>query len=42
VPARHHVLWHLGKMTLHDLHVPGRPDASGDPPEPPWPGWTGR
>jgi hypothetical protein len=24
---RHHVLWHLGKTTLADLHVPWHPDA---------------
>jgi hypothetical protein len=26
---RHHVLWHLGKTTLADLHVPWHPQASG-------------
>ncbi|HWH28206.1 MAG TPA: DUF222 domain-containing protein, partial [Mycobacteriales bacterium] len=30
---RHHVLWHLGKITLIDMHVPWHPDSSGhDPP----------
>jgi hypothetical protein len=30
---RHHVLWHLGKLTLADLHIPWHPDAAGaDPP----------
>jgi hypothetical protein len=30
---RHHVLWHLGKIALVDLHVPWHPDATGsDPP----------
>jgi hypothetical protein len=30
---RHHVLWHLGKITLPDLHVPWHPDLAGaDPP----------
>jgi len=30
---RHHVLWHLGKITLSDLHVPWHPDSTGsDPP----------
>jgi hypothetical protein len=24
---RHHVLWHLGKILLHELHVPWHPDA---------------
>jgi predicted restriction endonuclease len=30
---RHHVLWHLGKITLYDLHVPWHPDvqATGPP-----------
>ena len=33
---RHHVLWHLGKLQLHQLHVPWLPEqASGaDPPHP--------
>ncbi len=31
---RHHVLWHLGKLTLRDLHVPWHPHASGA--DPPW------
>lgn len=32
---RHHVLWHLGKTTLRDLHVPWHPDAtSTGPPAP--------
>lgn len=32
---RHHVLWHLGVLSLHDLHVPWHPDAkaTGPPPE---------
>ncbi|MCW2678712.1 MAG: putative endonuclease, partial [Frankiales bacterium] len=30
---RHHVLWHLGKLTLDDLHVPWQTRlATGDPP----------
>lgn len=32
---RHHVLWHLGKITLADLHVPWHPEArraGADPP----------
>jgi hypothetical protein len=29
---RHHVLWHLGKTTLRDLHVPWHPDARGTGP----------
>jgi hypothetical protein len=28
---RHHVLWHLGKLTLDQLHVPW---INGPPPEP--------
>jgi hypothetical protein len=34
---RHHVLWHLGKLTLHDLHVPWITDSAAGPapPEPP-------
>lgn len=35
---RHHAQWHLGKITLHDLHdlhVPWHPDAtSTGPPAP--------
>jgi len=31
---RHHVLWHLGKINLHDLQIPWHPDAAG--PAPPW------
>jgi hypothetical protein len=32
---RHHVLWHLGKITLRDLHIPWHPDAtSTGPPQP--------
>ena len=35
---RHHVLWHLGKTTLADLHVPWlRPDAG--PPDDTWWDW---
>jgi hypothetical protein len=26
---RHHVLWHLGKITLRNLHVPWIPDLPG-------------
>jgi hypothetical protein len=29
---RHHLLWHLGKTTLHDLHVPWHPDLAGTGP----------
>ena len=39
---RHHVLWHLGRLHLHDLHVPWHPEARSDPPDPPWPGWADR
>lgn len=33
---RHHVLWHLGKLQLHQLHVPWLPEqeAGADPPHP--------
>ena len=31
---RHHVLWHLGKITLRHLAVPWHPDQSDRPPEP--------
>lgn len=37
---RHHVLWHLGKLRLVDLHVPWHPQHSArGAPAPPWPGW---
>ena len=29
---RHHVLWHLGKITLRDLYVPWRADATSTGP----------
>jgi hypothetical protein len=29
---RHHILWHLGKITLHDLHVPWHPHAQATGP----------
>jgi hypothetical protein len=29
---RHHVLWHLGKLTLHDLHVPWIADQTSTGP----------
>ena len=33
---RHHVLWHLGRLRLHQLHVPWLPEhASGADPPPP-------
>ena len=34
---RHHVLWHLGKLTLRDLHVPWHPDSGS-----PVPDWVDR
>ena len=33
---RHHVLWHLGKTTLKDLHIPWHPDARASGSDPPW------
>jgi hypothetical protein len=32
---RHHVLWHLGKITLRDLHVPWLVATGSDPPRAP-------
>ena len=32
---RHHVLWHLGKISLRDLHMPWHPDATSTGPPPP-------
>ncbi len=29
---RHHVLWHLGKITLNDLHLPWLSPGDVDPP----------
>ena len=29
---RHHVLWHLGKLDLQDLHIPWHPDATSTGP----------
>ncbi|MCW2679718.1 MAG: putative endonuclease [Frankiales bacterium] len=34
---RHHVLWHLGKLTLDDLHVPWTNNAAGPAPPRPMP-----
>ena len=34
---RHHVLWHLGKLRLRDLHVPWHPDSGS-----PVPDWVDR